>query len=132
MPAQAISPHILVVEDEDNIALALDWLLTREGYRHDRVATGDAALPAIRRTHPDLVLLDVMLPGASGYDICRDLRDDPTLSEVRVLMMTARGSALEQRRGLDLGADGFIAKPFDPAELRREIRRLLQAKGSAG
>lgn len=132
MPAQAISPHILVVEDEDNIALALDWLLTREGYRHDRVATGDAALPAIRRTHPDLVLLDVMLPGASGYDICRDLRDDPTLSEVRVLMMTARGSALEQRRGLDLGADGFIAKPFDPEELRQEIRRLLQAKGSAG
>lgn len=127
MPAQSASPQILVVEDEDNIALALDWLLTREGYRHDRVARGDAALSAIRRVRPDLVLLDVMLPGASGYDICRDLRGDPTLSDVRILMMTARGSALEQRRGLDLGADGFIAKPFDPAELRREIRRLLSA-----
>jgi len=127
MPEPPPMPHILVVEDEDNIALALDWLLTREGYRHARIATGDAALPAIRRIRPDLVLLDVMLPGASGYDICRELRADPALSEVRVLMMTARGSALEQRRGLDLGADGFIAKPFDPAELRREIHRLLAA-----
>ena len=118
---------ILVVEDEDNIALALDWLLTNEGYRHERVATGDAALPAIRRAHPDLVLLDVMLPGASGYDICRDVRGDPALTGTRILMMTARGSALEQRRGLDLGADGFIAKPFDLGELRGKIRRLLSA-----
>ncbi len=118
---------ILVVEDEDNIALALDWLLTHEGYRHERVATGDAALPAIRRAHPDLVLLDVMLPGASGYDICRDVRGDPALTGTRILMMTARGSALEQRRGLDLGADGFIAKPFDLGELRGKIRRLLSA-----
>ena len=125
MPAHATSPHILVVEDEDNIALALDWLLTREGYRHSRIARGDAAMPAIRRARPDLVLLDVMLPGASGYDVCRDLRSDPALSEIRILMMTARGSALEQRRGLDLGADGFIAKPFDLAELRRELCRLL-------
>ncbi len=125
MPALPTTPLILVIEDEDNIALALDWLLTREGYRHERIAEGGAALPAIRRMHPDLVLLDVMLPGASCYDICRDLRDDPALTEIRVLMITARGSALEQRRGLDLGADGFIAKPFDPAELRRELRRLL-------
>lgn len=116
---------ILVVEDEDNIALALDWLLTHEGYRHERVATGDAALPAIRRAHPDLVLLDVMLPGASGYDICRDVRGDPALTGTRILMMTARGSALEQRRGLDLGADGFIAKPFELSELRSEMARLL-------
>ena len=125
---------ILVVEDEDNIALALDWLLTHEGYRHERVATGDAALPAIRRAHPDLVLLDVMLPGASGYEVCQSVRGDPDLGGTRILMMTARGSALERRRGQATGADGFIAKPFDLAELRSEVRRLLpiQPNGSAG
>lgn len=125
MPDATASPRILIVEDEDNIALALDWLLTREGYRHERVASGDEALPAIRRGRPDLVLLDVMLPGSSGYDICREVRGDPVIAATRILMMTARGSALEQRRGLDLGADGFIAKPFDLGELRGEIRRLL-------
>lgn len=66
-----------------------------------------------------------MLPEMSGYEICKDVRDDPALSDTRILMMTARGSALEQKRGLELGADGFISKPFDLSELRGEIRRLL-------
>lgn len=118
-------PLILVVEDEDNIALALDFVLTRDGYHHERVARGDEAIAAIRRTRPDLVLLDVMLPGLSGYDICRDVRQDPGLRHTTILMMTARGSALEQKRGLDTGADAFIAKPFDLGELRSEIRRLI-------
>ena len=125
MPDPAHSRQVLIVEDEDNIALALGWLLTREGYRHNRVATGPEALPAARASHPDLVLLDVMLPGRSGYDICRDLRADPALATTRILMMTARGSALEQKRGLNHGADGFIAKPFDLSELRTELSRLL-------
>ena len=85
---------ILVVEDEDNIALALDWLLTREGYRHERVRSGAEALPAIRRAHPALVLLVGMLPGMSGYEICKDVRDDPALRDTRILRMTAGGSAL--------------------------------------
>lgn len=126
LPHLAAPAHgILVVEDEDNIALALDWLLTREGYRHERVSSGADALPAIRRAHPALVLLDVMLPEMSGYEICKDVREDPALSDTRILMMTARGSALEQKRGLELGEDGFISKPFDLSELRGEIRRLL-------
>jgi two-component system phosphate regulon response regulator PhoB len=119
--------RILVVEDEDNIALALDFLMTREGYDHARVADGAAALPRIRDMHPDLVLLDVMLPGASGYEICQDVRLDPTLSDVKILMMTARGSAIERRKGMALGADGFITKPFELKELREEVRRLLDA-----
>lgn len=117
--------RVLVVEDEDNIALALDYLMTREGYDHDRVADGDAALPKIRAMRPDLVVLDVMLPGVSGYDICRDVRGDPALREVKILMMTARGSSVERRRGQAIGADGFIAKPFELKELRQEMRRLL-------
>ena len=117
--------RVLVVEDEDNIATALEFLITREGYGHDRIANGADALPRIRDTRPDLVLLDVMLPEVSGYEICEGIRTDPALSGVKVLMMTARGSALERRRGLELGADGFISKPFELKDLRAEVRRLL-------
>lgn len=117
--------RILVVEDEDNIALALDYLLTREGYEHDRIANGGDAIERIRTSRPDLVLLDVMLPEVSGYEICQTMRMDPALANVKILMMTARGSAIERRKGLALGADGFISKPFELKELRDEVRRLL-------
>ncbi len=117
--------RVLVVEDEDNIAIALDYLMTREGYEHDRIANGAEAMERIRTTHPDLVLLDVMLPEVSGYEICQGVRLDPGLSDVKILMMTARGSAIERRKGLALGADGFISKPFELRELREEVRRLL-------
>jgi DNA-binding response OmpR family regulator len=118
-------PRVLVVEDEDNIAIALEFLITREGYDHDRVASGAEALTRIRDTRPDLVLLDVMLPEVSGYEICESIRTDPALAEVKVLMMTARGSVVERRRGLELGADGFISKPFELKDLRDAVRRLL-------
>lgn len=118
--------RVLVVEDEDNIALALDFLMTREGYDHARIADGSEALPRIRDMHPDLVLLDIMLPGASGYEICQGVRLDPNLADVKILMMTARGSAIEKRKGLAIGADGFISKPFQLKELREEVRRLLE------
>lgn len=117
--------RILVVEDEDNIAIALEFLLSREGHRHSRLAQGNAALDQIRAQRPDLVLLDVMLPDISGYEIVEVIRADPTLDDVRVLLMTARGSVVERRKGLALGADGFIAKPFELAELRAEVARLL-------
>jgi DNA-binding response OmpR family regulator len=121
----APGPRVLVVEDEDNIAAALEFLLVREGYGHDRVASGAEALPRIRATRPDLVLLDVMLPEVSGYDICAGIRTDPSLAAGKVLMMTARGSAIERKRGIELGADGFISKPFELQDLRSEVRRLL-------
>ncbi|WP_304615434.1 response regulator transcription factor [Paracoccus sp. (in: a-proteobacteria)] len=117
--------EILVIEDEDNIAVALDFLLTRDGHSHARMATGAGAVARIREMHPDLVLLDVMLPDVSGYQIVQDVRADPALADVRVLMMTARGSVVERRKGMALGADGFIAKPFELAELRSEMARLL-------
>ncbi|MEY3307691.1 MAG: hypothetical protein RLZZ413_1729 [Pseudomonadota bacterium] len=119
--------RVLVVEDEDNIAIALDYLITREGYAYDRLANGGDAMTYIRRTHPDLVLLDVMLPEVSGYEICQEMRLDPTLSDVKILIMTARGSAIERRKGLALGADGFISKPFELKDLRAQVRRLLEA-----
>ena len=117
--------RILVVEDEDNIALALNYLMQREGYQNDRIANGAEAMARIRETRPDLVLLDVMLPEVSGYEICQGVRLDPSLADVKILMMTARGSVMERRKGLALGADGFIAKPFELSELRSEMARLL-------
>ena len=123
--------RVLIVEDEDNIAIALDYLMTREGYDHERIATGTGAVEKIRDSQPDLVLLDVMLPGVSGYEICQNIRSDAGLAGVKILMMTARGSAMEQRKGLALGADGFIAKPFDLKELREEVRRILDGRDAS-
>ncbi|PVH29667.1 two-component system response regulator [Pararhodobacter oceanensis] len=122
--------HILVVEDEDNIAVALDYLMTREGYAHQRIATGKGAVELIRETRPDLVLLDVMLPEVSGYEICQNLRMDASLNGVKILMMTARGSAMERRKGLAMGADGFISKPFELKALRAEVRRILAGEAA--
>lgn len=117
--------QVLVIEDEDNIATALEFLLLREGYGHARLASGGHALDTIRTTMPDLVLLDVMLPELSGYEILQKMRSDPAFGAVRVILMTARGSAVEQRNGMALGADGFVAKPFELVELRAEIARVL-------
>jgi DNA-binding response OmpR family regulator len=125
MQADPAKPRVLVIEDEDNIAIALEYILAREGYSVDRWPTGAAAMDHIRTTHPRLVLLDVMLPEVSGYEICQEARLDPSLSDVKILIMTARGSVMERRKSMALGADGFIAKPFDPGDLRNEVRRLL-------
>ena len=129
MAADDTKKRVLVVEDEDNIAIALDFLLTREGYVQERIATGATAVERIRTTRPDLVLLDVMLPEVSGYEICQAVRMEPALADTKILMMTARGSAMERRKGLAMGADGFISKPFELKELRDEVRRLLGAEG---
>lgn len=123
--------EILVVEDEDNIAIALNYLLTREGYSQTRIATGAGAVDLIRDTKPDLVLLDVMLPEVSGYEICQSVRADTSCENVRILMMTARGSAMERRKGLAMGADGFISKPFELKELREEVRKILATQRNA-
>lgn len=126
-PAAAVpSPRrVLVVEDDDHIAVALEYVVNGAGMTCARAASGGEALDMLRATRPDLILLDIMLPGPSGYDICTFVRSDPSLQGVRILMMTARGSAQEQRLAISHGADGFISKPFDLGTLRAEIRRIL-------
>ncbi len=123
---------VLIVEDDDNIATALEYVISREGLDQDRVGNGADAVRRIRDLRPDLVLLDVMLPEVSGYEICRTVRQDKSLGDVKILMMTARGSTTERRKGLALGADGFISKPFELNELRNEVRRLLGAGAQTG
>ena len=116
---------ILLVEDETNIALALEYLIGRKGYRLRHVSDGDAAITALAEERPDLVVLDVMLPGRSGYEICQYIRSDTGLRDVKVLMMTASGGEVERRKGLALGADAFFTKPFDTRQLTDEICHLL-------
>ena len=123
--ARSNTRRILVVEDEDNIAMALQYVIEREGHRYFRIADGAEAETAIRDIRPDLILLDIMLPQISGYDICRSVRQDPGLSGVKILIMTARGSALQRDQAMSVGADGFFAKPFSLDDLREKMRGQL-------
>jgi len=117
---------VLLVEDEDNIALALGHLIGRAGHELRRVSTGDDAMTALAEARPDLVVLDVMLPGRSGYEVCQLIRRDAALEGVKVLMITASGGDLERRKGLAVGADAFMTKPFSTTELKQRITELLE------
>ncbi|WP_306153145.1 response regulator transcription factor [Roseovarius sp. MMSF_3281] len=122
---------VLLVEDEDNIALALEHLIARQGYTLKRIADGTRAMEAIVKDHPDLVVLDVMLPGSSGYEICQSIRRDARLANIKVLMMTARGGEVERRKGMALGADDFMTKPFATSDLTNRIKTLLEKPSNA-
>jgi two-component system alkaline phosphatase synthesis response regulator PhoP len=120
MPRQA-----LIVEDEENILLSLEFLLTQEGYVVTTAGDGAAALQAVNKQTPDLVLLDVMLPLIDGFEVCRQMRANPALRNTRIIMVTARGRETEIKRGMALGADAYLTKPFSTRELMDIIRMLL-------
>lgn len=122
--------QVLLVEDEDNIAMALEFLIHREGFDLRRVSTGEAAMDALDESRPDLVVLDVMLPETSGYEVCQHIRERADLRDIKVLMMSAAGD-MARRKGLALGADAFFVKPFDTKLLRDEINALLQPPSHA-
>ncbi len=117
--------HALIVEDEENILLSLEFLLTEAGYAVTTASDGAAALQAIRKQTPDLVLLDVMLPLIDGFEVCRQMRADPALRNTRIMMVTAHGRETEIQRGMALGADAYLTKPFSTRELMDKIRALL-------
>ena len=121
---------VLLVEDEDNIALALTHLIGRAGYALRRVASGNAALEALAEERPDLVVLDVMLPERSGYEICQLIRRDAVLRGIKVLMITAGGGEVERRKGMAAWADAFMTKPFAAADLTAQINALLAEEGA--
>jgi two-component system, OmpR family, alkaline phosphatase synthesis response regulator PhoP len=117
--------RILIVDDEPNIVLSLEFLMKREGFQAEVAADGEAALEAITRSKPDLVVLDVMLPRLDGFEVCRRIRADPDSRSVKVLMLTAKGRETEVARGLALGADAYVTKPFSTRDVVAQIRRLL-------
>ena len=120
-----MSKHVLIADDEPNLVVPLEFLMRREGHRVTVARDGAEALAAIRRDPPDLVLLDVMMPGRSGMEVCQAVREDPALAGVRILMLTAKGREADQAKGRALGADGYITKPFSTRELAEAVRALL-------
>ena len=120
-------PLILVVEDDPAIRLVLELALRAAGYTHVlSAARGDEGLDAILIHKPDLVLLDIMLPGMGGLSVCRKVRENPALSEVRIVMLTALAQNEDVVRGLDAGADDYVTKPFDRAVLLARVRTVLR------
>ena len=115
--------HVLVVEDEESISDALSYLLRKEGYDVTVAADGDTALTEFDRSGHDLVLLDLMLPGMSGTEVCKALR---TRSNVPVIMVTAKDSEVDKVVGLELGADDYVTKPFSSRELVARVRAVLR------
>ncbi len=117
------APRVLIVDDDVALAEMLGLVLRREGFVPAVVTSGSAALAAIRTENPDVVLLDLMLPGRDGVDVCRDLRAE---SDVPVIMLTARSDTIDIVRGLEVGADDYVVKPFKPAELVARIKARLR------
>jgi two-component system, OmpR family, response regulator len=122
----ATAERILVVDDEPDIVALVAYHLAKSGYRVSTASSGTEALEAARRDRPALVVLDLMLPGMSGYDVLEQLRADDATRDVGVLMLTARREEPDRIRGLSLGADDYLTKPFSPRELLARIRALLR------
>ena len=116
--------HVVLVEDELNIAEAIRFLLSNDGWRVETLANGSNAVDVIRKATPDLVMLDVMLPGKSGFEILHDLRADPALVDLPVLMLTARGQRSDRELAEKSGVSRFMTKPFSNAEMLDAVREL--------
>ena len=117
---------LLLVEDEPDLLDLLTFNLERAGYRVETAPTGEEGLEKARRLHPDLVLLDLMLPGMDGLEVCRSLRRTPELRDTPVIMLTARGEEQDIVRGLELGADDYIAKPFSTPVVLARVKAVLR------
>lgn len=117
--------HVLIVDDEPNILISLEFLFKREGYTVSVARDGAEGLAAIQSQRPDLVVLDVMLPKLDGFAILQSVRADPGLAYTRILMLTAKGREAEQKKGLTLGADAYLPKPFSTHELIDKAHELL-------
>ncbi len=118
-------PKILAVDDEPNILLSLEYILEQEGYDVHVARDGDEALEMAERIRPDLILLDVAMPRKDGYEVCRILRQTRALANTKVVMLTAKGQPLERKKGLEVGADLYVTKPFSTEDLLEKIRRVL-------
>lgn len=118
--------HVVLVEDETNIAEAIRFLLGREGWRVEVLANGDSAVEVIRNAMPDLVMLDVMLPGKSGFEILHEMRADPSMAALPVLMLTARGQGRDREMAERAGVSRFMTKPFSNSEVLEAVRELTE------
>lgn len=119
--------RILIVDDEPNIVVSLEWLMRREGFETLVAGDGEAALAAVEQGAPDLVVLDVMLPKMSGFEVCQRIRADPRFCRVKILILSAKGRDTEVAKGLGLGADAYVTKPFSTKDLVAQIKQMVGA-----
>jgi DNA-binding response OmpR family regulator len=126
-----VSRKILIADDEPNIVAAVEFLLQRRGYEVQVARTGEQALQLVEASRPDLVLLDVMMPVKSGYEVCRRLRERPEWRDIRIIMLSAKGRDAEVTKGLALGADAYVTKPFSTRDLMTKINDLLEQEPHA-
>jgi two-component system, OmpR family, alkaline phosphatase synthesis response regulator PhoP len=122
--------HILVVDDEEDILELVRYNLVKEGYRVTAVASGEEALISARSVQPDIILLDLMLPGVDGLEVCRLLKHDPKTQHVPIIMLSAKGEEADIVSGLELGAADYITKPFSPRVLVARLRAVLRRRAS--
>jgi len=120
-----MNKRVLIADDEPSIVTALEFLLQRAGYEVRVARDGDQTLELIDAYNPDLVLLDVMMPRKSGYEVCTRIRERPDRRHVKIVMLTAKGRDAEVSKGLSMGADLYITKPFSTRELMARIRELI-------
>ncbi|TWJ33381.1 response regulator transcription factor [Geobacter argillaceus] len=117
---------ILAVDDEPNILMSIEFILEMEGYEVHTARDGEEALEVAERVRPDLILLDVNMPRKDGYEMCRILREREDLATTKVIMLTAKGQTLERKKGLEVGADDYVTKPFSAGDLLEKIRAMIE------
>lgn len=117
---------ILAVDDEPNILMSIEFILEMEGYDVHTARDGEEALEVAERVRPDLILLDINMPRKDGYEVCRILQEREDMSGTKVIMLTAKGQTLEKKKGLEVGADGYVTKPFSAADLLAKIRTMIK------
>ncbi len=122
-----MNKKVLIADDEQNIVLSLEFLLEQGGFEVRSVGDGQAALEAVAEFEPDLLVLDVMMPRKNGYEVCQALRADPARQGLKIVMLSAKGRDIEVSKGIELGADAYVTKPFSTRELVAKVRELLGA-----
>ncbi|TXI73878.1 MAG: response regulator [Dechloromonas sp.] len=122
-----MSHKILIVDDEPNIVISLEFLMKKEGFQIAVAGDGEEALAKVANFAPDLLLLDVMMPKKSGFEVCEALRADPANSALKIVMLTAKGRETEVAKGLAIGADAYVTKPFSNKDLVVRVKELLGA-----
>jgi DNA-binding response OmpR family regulator len=120
-----MSKRVLVVDDEPSILLSLEFLMEQEGYDVHTATDGEEVLQEVHKKMPDLILLDVMMPKRDGFEVCQTIRANPEWKEIRIIMLTAKGREVDQEKGIALGADDYITKPFATRELVEKVRIVL-------
>jgi DNA-binding response OmpR family regulator len=129
-PAPSSSGTILVIDDEPYILRSLSYLLQREGYVVETANNGEEGLERVRSLHPPLVFLDIMMPQMNGYEVCEQVKQDPSLEGTYVIMLSAKGQQIDRERGLLGGADEYMTKPFSPREVAQRVRTILAERNA--